>query len=39
MNFWFTKEEDCSTKGENFTNFGRGTLLNFDSKLDLEKSL
>jgi hypothetical protein len=37
--FWFTKEEDCSTKGENLTNFGRGILSNFDSKLDLEKYL
>jgi hypothetical protein len=26
-------------KGENLTNFGRGILSNFDSKLDLEKSL
>jgi hypothetical protein len=35
----FTKEENCSTKGENLTNFGRGILLNFNTKKDLEKSL
>jgi hypothetical protein len=40
MNFLlFTKEENCSTTGENLTNLGRGIQLNFNSKLDLENSL
>jgi hypothetical protein len=39
MIFFLTKDENCSTKCENLTDFGRGILSNFDSKLDLEKSL
>jgi hypothetical protein len=37
--FFFNKRMKFSIKGKNFSIFGRGILSNFDSELDLEKSM